>query len=93
MCPALSRLTLIAALVAGSTTAQGADCEGLPGVQCDADGTARLSVPGRGSSVRPLDNLGNYTLPYHDQVGTLGAVTFQGDGTRCIGLLRRGVCK
>jgi hypothetical protein len=84
---------LAAFVLSGLPTAHAADCEGLPGVRCDPDGTARLSAPGRGPSARALENIGNQILPYYDTPGTLGAVTFQGDGTRCIGLLRRGVCK
>ena len=29
----------------------------------------------------------------YDQPATLGAITFNGDGTRCIGLLRRAGCR
>ena len=42
-----------------------------------------LAIEGLGSSLMPT--------PY-DQPATLGAITFSGDGSRCIGLLRRVNC-
>lgn len=34
-----------------------------------------------------------FSLSRENQPATLGAISFHGDGTRCVGLLRRGSCK
>ena len=41
----------------------------------------------------PIESIGSDILVGQDSdPATLGAITFRGNGTRCIGLLRRGAC-
>ncbi|NWG23461.1 MAG: hypothetical protein HXY30_03415 [Pseudorhodoplanes sp.] len=44
------------------------------------------------SGLPPIESIGSDVFPNQDQPGTLGAITFQGYGTRCIGLLRQSRC-
>lgn len=63
------------------------------------DGTYCATQPGRsgasqGSSAgfRPIEGIAGDILVEQSQPATLGAITFQGNGSRCIGLLRRSNC-
>jgi hypothetical protein len=44
-------------------------------------GSSRTRIQGLGASLT------------QESPATLGAITFNGDGTKCIGLLRRGACR
>jgi hypothetical protein len=64
------------------------------------DGTYCAEQPPRqrvyGSSrppMRPIENIGSAISMGSDTPGTLGGIMYRGDGTNCIGLLRRGTCK
>jgi hypothetical protein len=52
-----------------------------------SDGSGRSSV-----NMRPIQSIGGDMFGSQGQPATLGAITFQGGGTQCIGLLRRGRC-
>ena len=84
--PAAIAITL--GLVAG--TAVAADCEGLPGVRCEGNGRIQYSTPS--PRLKPVETLGG-AFATNNEPATWGAVTFHGDGSKCIGLLRRGACK
>lgn len=53
------------------------------------------AAPSRVPSFEPIrPSLGNDLSPSQDlPPATLGTITFRGDGSRCVGLLRRGSCK
>jgi hypothetical protein len=63
------------------------------------DGTyCATQMPQSGSSSRstvnipPVQSIGGDVLGSQERPATCGAITFQGGGTQCIGLLRRGRC-
>jgi hypothetical protein len=62
----------------------GTYCASLPSPPAATSNTKSQRFESLGSSLSGL--------PY-DQPATLGTMTFRGDGSQCIGLLRRGVCK
>jgi hypothetical protein len=43
--------------------------------------------------MKPIENIGSAISAGSDTPGTLGGIMYRGDGTNCIGLLRRGTCK
>jgi hypothetical protein len=63
------------------------------------DGTYCASAPkplprAASSTDKRFESLGaSLSASQYDQPATLGTITFRGDGTRCIGLLRRGGCQ
>jgi hypothetical protein len=64
------------------------------------DGTYCASQPGRaatgpsgGTSLTPIQSIAGDLSGPREDTATFGAITFRGDGTRCIGLMRRGNCK
>jgi len=59
-----------------------------PGIKTLPPGSTTL----RSGYAPPIQNLGGDLSPESDQPATLGAISFSGDGSRCIGLLRRGSC-
>lgn len=77
----------------GPATAIAETCNpAIHGTYCETD-MRRLDSKGRPSvSIPPIQNFGSDLLIGRDQPGTLGAITFQGGGKQCIGLLRRGRC-
>jgi hypothetical protein len=57
-------------------------------------GAPNSRPPAASSTDRRFESLGaSLSASQYDQPATLGAITFRGDGTSCIGLLRRGICK
>jgi hypothetical protein len=61
------------------------------------DGTYCAEFSARRPDLAPsrlgaMRNIGNDIVSGQDQPATLGAITFGGSGSRCIGLLRRGSC-
>ncbi len=66
----------------------------IDGTYCATQGSRVQDVSSRSGTVMSFGGIGSGSAAYaYDQPGTLGAITFSGDGTRCIGLLRRGSCK
>jgi hypothetical protein len=63
----------------------------IDGTYCATNSSGRPDISGspRFATIR---NIGDDISTGQDQPGTLGAITFGGNGTRCIGLLRRGRC-
>ena len=60
------------------------------------DGTYCASQPIRRSGTpngTPMIGIGRDLASSRDEAVTFGAITFRGDGTRCVGLLTRGSCK
>ena len=63
------------------------------------DGTYCAAAPtpsprATSSTDKRFESLGtSLSAQQYDQPATLGAITFRGDGTNCIGLLRRGNCR
>jgi hypothetical protein len=43
-------------------------------------------------SMRPVEDIASAISVRQDMPGTFGAISFRGDGSSCIGLLRRGSC-
>lgn len=67
----------------------------IDGTYCE-ENMRRAPPPSTAPGVRtmpgaPFDNA--FSITTQDHPATLGAVTFNGDGSRCIGLLRRFSCK
>jgi hypothetical protein len=81
---------LFLAMTVADTALIAADCEGLPGVHCSADGRMQYVTPV--PKLKPVETLGG-AFATNTEPATWGAITFNGDGSRCIGLLRRGTCK
>jgi hypothetical protein len=64
----------------------------IDGTYCAEQGGSGSRLPGARPQFAPIQNLGSDIVSAPDQPGTFGAITFRGNGTRCIGLLRRGGC-
>jgi hypothetical protein len=43
--------------------------------------------------MKPIEDIGRSISVGSEAPGTLGGIMYRGDGTNCIGLLRRGTCK
>jgi hypothetical protein len=84
------RLIVLLAGAGVGGPAAAADCEGLPGVRCDGGGRIQSSAPSSG--LKPVETLGG-AFATSTEPATWGAINFRADGSRCVGLLRRGVCK
>jgi hypothetical protein len=52
----------------------------------------KRKVDTRRPTFAPIGNIGEDISAGPDQPGTFGAITFRGNGTRCVGLMRRGRC-
>jgi hypothetical protein len=64
----------------------------IDGTYCATE-MRRANTPARSPvSISPVQSLGGSILGNQDQPATFGAITFQGNGQQCIGLLRRGRC-
>jgi len=79
-------------LVALGTPGLAQPCNPLiDGTYCATQSKSTLDIPK--SSTSPKLNFGDaFSTVADNQPATLGAITFRGDGTRCMGLLRRGSC-
>ena len=64
----------------------------VDGTYCATQGKLDLSLPPQ-PNFQPIQSLGGDLSTPQSQPGTFGAITFQSDGTRCIGLLRRSECR
>ena len=84
------------AMVAAASVVYGEPCNPVvDGTYCATQMTnSRAEPSGSAYRFQPIDGLGGSLLSgSYDQPATLGAITFNGDGSRCIGLLRRASCK
>jgi len=64
----------------------GTYCYELPKVKID------LSTPPPTSDFGRMQSVGSDFSAGRDQPGTLGAISFRDDGTKCVGLFRRSSC-
>ena len=64
----------------------------IDGTYCAEEASRRPSNAASPSRFEPIRNIGDDFLTAQEQPATIGAITFRGNGTRCIGLLRRGSC-
>lgn len=66
----------------------------VDGTYCATQGGKPRTSSGGGSanSLPPIGSIADDLFPGDDRPGTLGAITFQGYGTRCIGLMRQSKC-
>lgn len=83
-------VTAFAVIVAGQARAQPCNPV-IDGTYCAEANISSNSSRSR-VSISPIQSLGGDLFSPQDQPATLGAITFRGDGTQCIGLLRRGRC-
>lgn len=91
------RATLVGALMMLSCSAASAQpCNPvIDGTYCATQGGEISSLPGvrSGSSYQPPTIRNDFLSPGEVPVATFGAISFQGNGTRCMGLFNRGNCK
>jgi hypothetical protein len=76
-----------------ATTASAEPCNpAIDGTYCETE-MRRTGTP-RGSTSRlpPVQSIGSGHLQTQDRPATFGAITFQGGGTQCVGLMRRARC-
>jgi len=89
------RLNIIAvfvAVAAGGATAQTCN-PAIDGTYCATQmQRGPRQSPGPAARTMPGMQFGSTFSTARDQPGTLGAITFNGDGSRCLGLLRRFSC-
>ena len=64
----------------------------LDGTYCAEESSRRSNLSASPERFAPIRNLGEAFSSGPDQPATLGAITFGGNGSRCVGLLRRGRC-
>ena len=64
----------------------------IDGTYCATNMGPRSGTARSPTRFTPIEPIGDDFLTGGDQPGTLGGFTFRGNGTRCIGLLRRGSC-
>jgi hypothetical protein len=93
--PIVPRVTLVATMiVAFGAPADAQPCN--PAVDGTYCATQMYRAPDVSTSARggmPIVTLGEgLSFGQNEQPATLGAITFGGDGSRCIGLLRRVSC-
>jgi len=80
--------------MAGGATAQTCN-PAIDGTYC-AEQMPRASRPSTAPGARTMTGVRPgemFTFSNDDSPGTLGAITFNSDASRCIGLLRRSNCK
>jgi hypothetical protein len=88
-----SVLAVLFALAAGSAVAQTCNPV-IDGTYCE-DNIVRAAQPkAPGVRAMPGAPFGNaFSITTQDHPATLGAITFNSDGQRCVGLVRRFSCK
>jgi hypothetical protein len=64
----------------------------IDGTYCATQPDSKLDFSTSPSRFSPIQSLGGDLGMGQEQPATLGAITFNGNGTRCIGLLTSGVC-
>ena len=65
----------------------------IDGTYCASQPRRAATGPSPGISLTPMQSIARDVASTRDDTATIGAITFRGDGTRCIGLMRRGNCK
>jgi hypothetical protein len=88
----LSRIALVATvlLMSGAPGIAQPCNPVIDGTYCAEFSTRRPDISP--SRLTPMRSIASDISTGQDQPATLGAITFGGNGTRCIGLLRRGSC-
>jgi hypothetical protein len=91
---AVGRIAVVTALTLMLTAAVVAEpCNPvIDGTYCATDMRRPGSSTRSSAGMRPIQSIGGDILVGQDQPATFGGITFQGSGTQCIGLLRRGRC-
>jgi hypothetical protein len=93
---AVSRIALVAVLLLMlGVPAMAQPCNPvIDGTYCAEEASRRANRATSPTGLPPIRNIADDFSPGQDpeQPATLGAITFRGNGTRCIGLLRRGAC-
>ena len=89
----LGKIATAAMLFATAASAQPCNPV-IDGTFC-ADASSRSTVsPNPRPTFDSFQSMGQDLSSFGDPpIGTLGAITFKGGGTRCIGLLNRGTCR
>jgi hypothetical protein len=64
----------------------------LDGTYCAEEARRSSNISPRRATFGTIRNIGDDFPMAPDEPGTLGAITFRGNGTKCIGLMRRGAC-
>ena len=65
----------------------------VDGTYCASQAGRSVDSAMRTTSFTPIQGIGQDLSTSREDPVTFGAVTFRGDGTKCIGLLTRGNCK
>ena len=70
----------------------------VDGTYCAEQGARAGEAPARrlskSGSMEPIQSIASdLSAGRQEQIGTFGGIAFHGNGTTCIGLLRRGTCK
>lgn len=65
----------------------------IDGTYCASQSIGRSDTSARNVNGTPMIGMGRDLALSRDEPATFGAITFRGDGTRCVGLLTRGNCK
>lgn len=64
----------------------------VDGTYCSSQGVKARPAVGSSAGLPPVGSIAADIVPDGDRPATLGAITFQGYGTRCIGLMRQSKC-
>ena len=65
----------------------------IDGTYCASQPIRQSGTSGRDANGTPMIGMGRDLASTRDEAVTFGAITFRGDGTRCVGLMRGGNCK
>lgn len=65
----------------------------VDGTHCATQMGGSRPAAGGGTSLPPIGSIAADISPGQERAATLGAITFQGYGSRCVGLLRQSNCK
>ena len=91
MVSGLARVTALFLMLGAPALAQPCNPV-IDGTYC-AENMSRQGVSRSRPTFAPVESIGSDILVGQDSdPATFGAITFRGNGTRCIGLLRRGAC-
>jgi hypothetical protein len=93
---AVSQITLVTILllILGAQAMAQSCNPVIDGTYCAEEANRRANTARPSVSLPAIRNIAEDFSPGQepDQPATIGAITFRGNGTRCIGLLRRGAC-
>ncbi|MGE3146806.1 MAG: hypothetical protein AB7K35_14605 [Pseudorhodoplanes sp.] len=65
----------------------------VDGTYCTTQMGSSRPAAGGGTGMPSIGSIAADISPGQERAATLGAITFQGNGARCIGLLRQSNCK